>query len=211
MAESADRGGSMTLPDPLERLSVGGGALYVFAGAAGYLFGLLVAYVGNAFGWDADYEASGGELAALGDDGAGGDDGTLADLRAVQDGRAHADETVVFDLAPMHDGVVAHDASLTDERRVAWVRMQDAPVLDVGPGPDADRLRIAAQHGPVPDARFFLQVDVPDDVGSRRDPGGLRDPGESVAVGKHVSLVVQIQRGALTLYSRYTSPNFRSR
>ena len=93
----------MTLPDPLERLSVGGGALYVFAGAAGYLFGLLVAYVGDAFGWDADYEASGGELAALGDDGAGGDDGTLADLRAVEDGGAHTDETIVLDPYQMLD------------------------------------------------------------------------------------------------------------
>src|SRR5215208_7209665 len=138
----------MTLPDSLERVPVGGGALYVFAGAAGYFFSLLVAHVTDAFGGDADYEAPGWELAAL---------------------------------------------------------------LDVGPGPDADRLCVAAQHGPVPDARFFVQVDVPDDVGSRRDPGRRCDPGEGVAVGKHVTFVVQIQRGTFTLYSRYTSPNFRSR
>src|SRR5215208_3238767 len=118
---------------------------------------------------------------------------------------------MVLDLAPVHDRIVAEDATLANDRGVAWVGVEHAAVLDVGPGPDTDGLRVAAQHGPIPDARLFTQVDVPDDAGSRRDPGGLRDLGEGVAVGEHVAPVVQIQRGAFALYCRYTSPNFRSR
>ena len=89
--------------------------------------------------------------------------------------------------------------------------MEDAAVLDVGPGPDSEGFRVAAQHSPVPDARFFTQVDVPDDAGSRRDPGRTCDPREGVAVRKQVTFLVQIQRGVPTLYSMYSSPNFRSR
>ena len=77
----------------------------------------------------------GRELAALGDDGTGRDDGAFADLRAVEDRGAHADEAVVPDLAPVHDRVVPDDASLADDRRIAWVGVQYAAVLDVGTAP----------------------------------------------------------------------------
>jgi len=63
------------------------------------------------------------ELAALGDDGAGGDYRALADLRAVEDGAPHSHETTVLDLAPVHDRVMAEDASLANDRRVARVGM----------------------------------------------------------------------------------------
>jgi hypothetical protein len=151
------------------------GALDVLARATGYVRGLLLAHVTDAFGGDTDYEALGRKLAAFGDDCARGDDGALTDLRAVEDRRAHPYKTIVLDLAPVHDRVVAEDASLADDRRVSGVGVEDAAVLDVGPGPDTDGLRIAAQYGPVPDARFFTQVNVPDNVCSRRDPGRMCD------------------------------------
>ena len=77
----------------------------------------------------------GRELAALGDDGAGGDDGALTDLRAVEDGGAHPYEAMVLDLAPVHDRVVAEDASLANDRGIAgsaW-RMQPSCTLVLAP------------------------------------------------------------------------------
>src|SRR5215210_2887221 len=94
-----------------QRLSVGRGALDVLACATGYIRCLLLAHVADAFGRDADDEAVVRELAALGDDGSGGDDRALTDLRAVEDGTSHPYETIVLDLAPVHDRVVAEDAS----------------------------------------------------------------------------------------------------
>jgi hypothetical protein len=87
-----------------------------------------------------------------GNDGSCGHDRALTDFRAVEDGTSHPYETVVLDLAPVHNGVVAEDASLPYDSGVAGVGVEDAAVLHVGPGPDTDRLRVAAQHGPVPDA-----------------------------------------------------------
>ena len=184
------------------------GALDVLACAAGYVRCLLLAHVADAFGGNANDEAVGRELAALGDDGSGGDDGALTDLRAVEDGASHPYKTIVLDLAPMHDRVVAEDASLANDSGVA---VEDAAVLHIGSGPDTDGLRLAAQHSPVPDARFFTQIDVPDNAGSRRDPGRLRDLRGGIAVRNQVAFLVQIQRGVLTLYSMYSSPNVRSR
>src|SRR5215210_8932769 len=104
---------------------MGGGAFDVLAGAALDVRRLLIGYVANRLGRDADYEALGRELAALGNDGARCDDGAVADLRTVEDGRAHANEAVVSDLTPVHDRVMADDAALADDRRIAGIRMQD--------------------------------------------------------------------------------------
>src|SRR5688500_19856039 len=105
---------------------------------------------------------------------------------------------MVLDLAPVHDRVVAEDASLANDRGVAGVGVEDAAVLDVGPGPDTDGLRVATQHGPVPDARFFTQVDFPDDEGSRCDPGRTCDLRRDVAVREYPSPFVQIPFAAHT-------------
>src|SRR5215208_2383353 len=198
---SPTRGGGSHHPNlgpASQRLPVLFGTLDVLARTAGYVRCLLLAHAAGAFGGNADDEAVGRELAALGDDGAGGDDGALTDLRAVEDGTPHPHETMVLDLAPVHDRIVAEDASLANDRRVAWVGVEHAAVLHIGPGPNTDGLRVAAQHGPVPDTRFFAQVDVTDDAGSRRDPGRPRDLREGVAVREHIAPSVQIQRGALT-------------
>ena len=139
----------------------------------------------------------GRELAALGDDGRRRR--SLTDLRAVEDGTSHPYETMVLDLAPVHDRVVAEDASLADD----CVGVEDAAVLHVGPGPDTDGLRVAAQHGPVPDARFFTQVTSPITLA----PGAIRGRCRRAEAG---CPFVQIQRGTY-LVLMYSSPNFRSR
>src|SRR5215210_624938 len=166
------------------------GPLDVLAHATGYVFRLLLAHVLHGLGGDAYYEAAGRVLLALWDEGAGGDYGPLAYLRAVEDGGAHAYEAAFLYLAAVHDGPVADDAVVTDDSREAGVGVQDAAVLDVGAGTDPDRLRVAPQHGPVPDARLLCQVNVPDHVRSRRDPRGRRDLRIGVAVGEQVGLFV---------------------
>src|SRR5215216_1869916 len=114
------RGGESLRPNlspASQRLPVRFGALDVLAGAAGYVRCLLLAHLADPFGRNADDEALGRELAALGNDGAGGDDRALSDLRAVEDGTSHPYETMVLDLAAVHDRVVAEDTSLANEDR----------------------------------------------------------------------------------------------
>src|SRR5918998_1958914 len=193
----------------MQRIPVGGGAFYVLAGAAFHVPRLLFGDLTDAFGRDADDQAAGRELAVLRDDGAGGDDGARADLRAVEDRRSHPDQGPVSDLAAMHDGVVPDHAPLADHGRETGVGVEDATVLDVGAGADRHRLRVAAQHGPVPDARFFAETHLAYYVGPGRDPRGGRYLGGVVAVREEGAR--QIQRRTLPLYRRYSSPNLPSR
>src|SRR5918998_2498981 len=113
---------------------VRGGAFDVLAGAAFDLGGLLVRDLAGSFGGDADYEASGRELAVLRDDGAGGDDGARAYLGAVEDGCAHPDQAPVTHLAAVDDGVMPDHAPLANYGRETGVCVQHAAVLDVGGG-----------------------------------------------------------------------------
>ena len=78
-----------------QRLPGGRGSLDVLARTAGDFSSLLLAHVADTLGRDADYEAAGRKLAALGDDGARGDYGACIDVRAVEDG------TGPIQLAPM--------------------------------------------------------------------------------------------------------------
>jgi len=123
---------------------VGHRALDVLARAPLYIGGLLVGQVAGTFGRNAHDEAAGRELAALWDDGTSGDYGAVSYLRPVQDRRAHTDEAIVPDLTPVHDRVVADHTTFADHGRESGIGMQDATILDVGPGPDANGLRIAA-------------------------------------------------------------------
>src|SRR5215208_367204 len=181
------------------------GALDVLPGAALYVCGLLLAQVAYAFRRNADYAAVGRELASLGDDGARGDYRAFTDLRAVEDSGAHADEAIVLDLTPVHDCLVADHTPLAHDSRVARVSVEHATVLDVRPRSDTDRLRVTAQHGPIPDARLLPQMNVPDDIGTGRDPRRFWELREDVAVWKQVAVLVQIQRRTLALYCRYSS------
>ena len=96
---------------------------------------LLFANVFDALGGDADDQTTGREFLVLGHQSAGGDDGALAYLRAVEDGGAHAYEAAVRYLAAVDDGLVADDAIVAHDSRVAGIGVQYAAVLDVGAGP----------------------------------------------------------------------------
>lgn len=147
------------------------GAFYVCIRSTRYIPRLFLAHVADTLGRDTDYEASGRELAAFGDDGSGGDYGTRTDLGTVQNRGVHAYQAVVFYAAAVDYGFVADDACFTDYRRVAGVGMEDCAVLDVGAGADAYGFGVAAQHGSVPDARFFTQTHLADYESAGGDPG----------------------------------------
>jgi hypothetical protein len=116
---------------------------------------LLFANIFDTLGRDTDDQAMWWEFLVLRHQSTGGHDGTFAYLRAVEDRGAHPDEAAVSDLAAVHDGPVADDAVFSHDSRIAGVGVQDATVLDVGAGPDPDRLCVPPQHGPVPDARLL--------------------------------------------------------
>ena len=115
---------------------MGGGALDVGTNTTSYVLGLLLAHVFHALGGDADYEAAGRELLVFRDQSTCGDDRTFAYPRPVEDGCAHTDEAPIPYLAPVHYSLVADNAVLADNRRVAGVGMQYAAVLDIGAGSD---------------------------------------------------------------------------
>ena len=151
-----------------------------------YVLRLLFGHLSHLLGRSADYEAAGRELASFGDECACSNNRTLAYPRSVQERGAHPDKTLVPDLAPMHDRVVADNTPLAHHRRIPRVRVQNAAVLDVRSRPYPDGLRISPQHSPVPDARLLPQIHRPDEIGSRRYEGGLRDLRPFVSVGEQV-------------------------
>ena len=109
------------------------GALDVLARAAGYVRSLLLAHVADAFGGKADDEAWGGNSRPSGTTAPAATmepSPIFAPLRMVRPSL----RAVVLDLAPVHDRVVAEDASLANDRGIA-VGVEDAAVLHVGPGP----------------------------------------------------------------------------
>ncbi len=163
---------------------MGGGTLHVGAYATGYVLRLLLCYLSCPLGRGTDYEAAGGKLASFGNEGAGSHDRALAYLCSVEDRGAHPDQTPVPDLAPMHDSPVAYDTPLAHYRRIPWVRVQDATVLYIRARPYPDGLRITPQYGPVPDARVLPEVHRPNDVGPRRDEGGLSNFRPLIAEGE---------------------------
>ena len=113
---------------------MGGGAFHVGSDTTGDVCGLFFANVFDTLRRDTDYEAAGRVLLSLWDEGAGGHYGAIPYLRPVQDGGAHAYEAALPYLAAVHDRVVAHDALVADDGRVARVGVQDAAVQDVGAG-----------------------------------------------------------------------------
>src|SRR5690606_2611642 len=65
---------------------------------------------------------------------------------------ADADQAVVADLAAVQHGHVPHRDPFADGQRLAGIRMQHRPVLDVAARADGDRVVVAAGHGPEPQA-----------------------------------------------------------
>src|SRR5713101_2519947 len=61
--------------------------------------------------------------------------------------------------------------------------VEDAAVLDVGAGADADVVDVAADYGAGPDAGVWADDDVADDYGGGVNVGGCGDFGALAAVG----------------------------
>jgi hypothetical protein len=77
-------------------------------------------------------------------------------------------------IAMMADQHLVADQRRDSRRRppAGRIDVDDAAVLDVGAGADADPVDVAAQHAIVPDARFGPDLDVADQPRARRDEGG---------------------------------------
>ena len=100
------------------------------------------------------------------DDGPRRDDGSLANDRVVEDDGPHADQGPVLYLRPVDRHVVPDRHVVADlDGRFLIKRMQDGPILDVHPIPDADGVDVAPQDGVEPDAAALPDLHVTDDGG----------------------------------------------
>jgi len=120
----------------------------------------------------------------LRDDRASGDDGALADTRIVEDRRAHADQNGILKDAAVDGGVVADGDPVADDDGVDVPHaMEDGAVLDVGVGPDADKVDVSADDGVHPNAGVFTEDNIADDLGGDIDVAGGGDDGKLSLIG----------------------------
>ena len=91
---------------------------------------------------------------------------------------------------------MAYGYVIADEERVFVAHyVEDAAVLDIGAGADADVVDVAADHGAGPDAGVGADDDVADDDGGGVHVGRGGDLGPLAAVGADVGLSSQCARG----------------
>ncbi len=122
------------------------------------------------------YQAAGGDFGSFQEERAGGYDAAGADAHAVQNDRHPSRcEAARFDGAAVQgDGVADGDVVAEDERVLVAHDVEDAAVLNVGAGADADVVDVAADYGAGPDAGVFADDYVADDDGGGVDIGGRR-------------------------------------
>ena len=99
-----------------------------------------------------------------------------ADLRAVQNDRTHADQAAVFDDASVQGDRVAYRDVLADVNAPLLLHaVENAVVLYVRVGADADLVDVAAEDGVHPHRGVLAEDDVADDLGRVVDEAGGRD------------------------------------
>jgi hypothetical protein len=87
---------------------------------------------------------------------------------------------------------VADGYVVADQERVFVAHyVEDATVLDIGAGADADVVDVAAHYGAGPDTGVGTDYDVADDHGGGVNVGGGGDLGPLAAVGTDVGLSSQ--------------------
>src|SRR5260370_34288767 len=138
------------------------------------------------------YQAVGRNFSALKEQRAGGDDAAGADFYAVEDDGAHANEAAGLDRAAVQGDAVADGDVVAEEQRIVVAHdVEDAAVLNIGAGADADVVHVAADYGAGPDAGVRTDDDVADDDGGGVNVGGCGDFGPLAAVGTYVWLSSQ--------------------
>src|SRR5438128_2497872 len=88
------------------------------------------------------------------------EDGACADLYIIENNRAHPNKHFIVDFAGVHDSAVAHGNQLAYGRWIICVQVNNSIILNVRARSNDDAVDVAAQHGPVPNARFFCERDV---------------------------------------------------
>src|SRR5712692_10170499 len=132
------------------------------------------------------YQAVGRDFGALEEQGAGGHDAASADFHAVEDDCAHADQAAGLDGAAVQGDAVADGDIVAEEERIFVAHdVEDAAVLNVGAGADADVVHVATHYGAGPDAGVGADDDVADDDGGGVNVGGCGDFGPLAAVGSN--------------------------
>src|SRR5216684_4102164 len=138
------------------------------------------------------YEAVGRDFGALEEQGAGGYDAAGADFYAVEDDGAHAYQAARLDGAAVQGDAVADGDIVAEEQRIFVAHyVEDAAVLDVGAGADADVVHVAAHDGAGPDAGVGADDHVADNDGGGVNVGGCGDLGPLAAVRSNVGLSTQ--------------------
>src|SRR5271163_2615922 len=101
-------------------------------------------------------QATGGDFGSFQEERAGGDDAAGADVDAVQDDGAHANQAARLDGAAVErDGVADGDVVAEDQGVLVAHDVENAAVLNVGAGADADVVDVPPNHGAGPHAGVF--------------------------------------------------------
>src|SRR5579862_3848334 len=133
-------------------------------------------------------EGAGLDYRFFGDQGAGGDDRSGADPRPVQDDRSHADQATIFNYAAVQrDRVADRDVFAEIDAPLLLHAVEDAVVLHVGVGADADLVDVAADDGIHPDGGVFAQDHVADNLRGFVDKTGFGDGGADTFIGSNHS------------------------
>src|ERR1039458_3474518 len=86
------------------------------------------------------------DLSAFQNDRPGPDDALVPHLGPGKNDGTHADEAAVPNFASVNAGLVPHNTILPDDRRVAGIGMENAPVLDVGAAADLNGGHVPSQY-----------------------------------------------------------------
>ena len=135
------------------------------------LASLLVGHRADHTPWHAAHEGARRDFAPGGHQRPGRDEAACADDGVVHDGCAHPDQAVVFDVAAVQDGSMAHRDAGPDHRlgKVGGV-VADRAILKVGVRANPNGAHVPAQHGRGPHRHALLEGDVADHDGGGVNP-----------------------------------------
>lgn len=146
------------------------------------------------------------------DQGAGAKEGPGLEYGAVEDAGADAHQAMLTDLAAVEHGLMAYgDAVMDDEGRPTGQEttivgdMQDAAVLDIGFGADANSMDVAARHHQGPDGGPLPDLHVAHHHGGLIDPDPGGEAGLLAQIGADVGHGVTGARNEVALAANANS------
>jgi hypothetical protein len=120
-------------------------------------------------------------------------------MRAIQKDGTHPNQAPILNGATVDHGRMANRDLVTDRRGVRVPHhVNHGAILHVGSAPDPDPMHIASNDDDHPDAAFFADLDVADNLGAVVDVGCRMNAGHSPAVGPEHSACIIVRGHIMT-------------